>query len=316
MIAGLPLDFIERFERLCPPSLLADAAASFTQDKSVSFRLNRLHPKHLETLASLDQLGISYQPVDWAHQQGILAYTVAATQREQLTHSLPAATGELYIQSLSSMLAPLLLAPQSDEWVLDLAAAPGGKTILMAEMMKNGGKISAVEPVKNRFFRLQANLERLGVTNTKTYMKDGRAIGTLKPDTFDRVMLDAPCSSESRFDAHDPESVEHWSLRKVAECSKKQKRLILSGFDALKTGGIMMYCTCSFSPEENEIPLSDLLKKRPNAHVLPITLDLCNLSEGLTEWEGKALDPRCALSRRVWPNAQMDGFFLALIQKT
>ena len=311
----LPTDFLQRFQQICPPALLHDALASFNQRKQVSFRINRLRPNADTILLQLQQAGITPQPVAWAHQHGIAAYLCDPQQREALTHTSAAENGAIYIQSLSSMLAPILLHPQSNEWVLDLAAAPGGKTILLAELMQNRGKISAVEPVKSRFFRLKANLERLSVTNTQTYMKDGRAVGKLKPDSFDRVMLDAPCSSESRFKTYDAGSYAHWNLHKVSECAKKQRRLIISGFDALKPGGALLYCTCSYAPEENEQVVAQLLKKRSTAEVLPIQLPIANRSDGLVEWNRKTLPASCALTQRVWPTANMDGFYLALIRK-
>lgn len=312
----LPAEFLSRFEMTCPSDLLADALASFAAKEAVAFRINRLKVSAPEpVLAELAGLGIECAPVAWAQAAGVWAYTCPQEQRETLTYSLAASVGTIYIQSLSSMLAPILLAPRPEEWVLDLAAAPGGKTILLAEMMGNQGKISAVEPVSARYHRLKANLARMGVSNTQTYLKDGRVVGGLKPDSFDRVMLDAPCSSESRFKTWDPGSCEHWSPAKVSECAKKQKRLILSAFDALKPGGVLMYCTCSFAPEENELIVDHLLKKREGVHLLPLALDLPNLRPGLGEWKGKPLAAACLETRRVWPTGEMDGFYLALIGK-
>ena len=103
---------------------------------------------------------------------------------------------------------------------------------------------------------------------------------------------------------------------KVSECAKKQKRLILSAFDALKPGGVLMYCTCSFAPEENELIVDHLLKKRDGVHLLPIAIDLPNLAPGLGAWKNKTLHADCALTRRVWPTEAMDGFYLALIGKS
>jgi len=276
--------------------------------------VNRLHIEEQPALSQIAALNIETNPVNWAHEAKVAAYLCSFEQRQTLTHSALASEGQVYIQGLSSMLAAILLQPSSDDWVLDLAAAPGGKTILLAELMNNRGKISAVEPVKSRFFRLNANLERTGVTNTKTYMKDGRAVGKLKPECFDKVLLDAPCSSESRFRTNDASSSQHWNLRKVAECAKKQKRLILSGFDALKPGGKMLYSTCSYSPEENELVVSHLLKKRQNAELLPIKLDIANSTAGLSQWRGKGL-ANCEHSKRIWPTSEMDGFYLALLTK-
>ena len=117
--------------------------------------------------------------------------------------------------------------------MLDLAAAPGGKTTLMAALMNNQGVISAVEPVKARYFRLKRNMQAQNVEMVKTYLMDGRAVGNKTPQRFDRIMLDAPCSSEARFSLLDESSWSHWNLKKVKETSKKQKRLIQSAYHAL-----------------------------------------------------------------------------------
>lgn len=315
---SLPSDFSSRLAQICPPDRLAAVLTSFAQPKVTSFRINQLQITPDQALAALSEAGLIYSPLDWAQASGIAAHYCAAEQRDLLTHHPLAASGQIYVQSLSSMLAPLALQPNSADWVLDLAAAPGGKTILMAEMMRNQGKISAVEQVTARFHRLRANLDRCGVLNTQTYLKDGRAVGSLKPDTFDRVMLDAPCSSESRFRLDQPDSMAHWSLRKVAETAHKQKRLILSAFDALKPGGTLLYCTCAFSPEENELIVTELLKKRPAQLVpvaLPERLPSSVTTAGLTTWGKKKLPDALALTRRVWPDAHFDGFYLAQIKK-
>lgn len=315
---SLPADFVERFQQLCPPDLRDAARRSFAEPKAVSFRLNALHAEAASALTDMRAAGLTPEPVAWAQSQGVQAWLCPAAQREALTHGPWANDGRIYIQSLSSMLAPILLAPTADDWVLDLAAAPGGKTILMAEMMGNAGKISAVEPVSGRFHRLKANLDRMGITNTRCYLKDGREIGRLKPDTFQRVMLDAPCSSESRFRADAPDSIDHWSLRKVAECARKQERLILSAYDGLAPGGQLLYCTCSYAPEENERIVAHLLKKRAGAEVLPPPAwvqSLSNARPGIGSWQDKPLPAACAQTLRVWPTAEMDGFYLALIRK-
>jgi 16S rRNA C967 or C1407 C5-methylase (RsmB/RsmF family) len=199
--------------------------------------------------------------------------------------------------------------------VLDLAAAPGGKTSLLAAMMQNTGSIRAVEPVRDRFFRLKANCTRLGVHNTRYYQKDGRAVGRLKENFFDRVLLDAPCSSESRFVWNQPESFQHWKVRKVYECARKQKQLLQSAFDALKAGGRLLYSTCSFAPEENECVVDELLRKNKNAVIVPIQIEYENMREGLTQFQNMKLDERCRHTRRVIPNQRMNGFYMALFEK-
>ncbi len=232
----------------------------------------------------------------------------------EITHSKAATDGEIYIQNPSSHFAVQVLDPQPEEEVLDLAAAPGGKTIAMAAKMGNSGRIAAVEPVPGRFHRLRANLARCGVTNVDLYKKDGRGVGRLVPERFDRVLLDAPCSSEARMRWSQPDSYQHWSLRKIRETSRKQKSLIRSAFTALKPGGELVYCTCSLSPEENELVVQQLLKKT-NARLLPVTPPDVPVLPGLTNWSEKALAPALAQTVRILPGAVWDGFYLARIHK-
>lgn len=317
----LPAEFVERLSALVPPPRLAGVLASFAEPKSTTFRLNTLHPDWQAGREALAAAGLLSQPVCLTMAGGAAAalpvFRVALHQREALTHHASAAQGQIYIQSVSSMLAALWLDPQPGDWVLDLAAAPGGKTSLLAQLMANQGRISAVEPVKDRFFRLQANLQRLQVQNTRCYLKDGRAIGALKPASFDRVLLDAPCSSESRFRSDQPDSMAHWSLRKVAEAAHKQKRLILSAWSALKPGGTLLYCTCSFAPEENEAVVAHLLRRHPEASLQPVQPPAGLASQpGLTDWQGKAYPEALQHSVRILPDADVDGFYLARICKT
>jgi len=233
------------------------------------------------------------------------AFVVAPEQRRALTETTAFADGRIYIQNLTSMLAPLVLAP-----------APGGKTLQLAALMENRGRLSAVEAVKGRFFRLCANLERGGVENARTFLMDGRAVGRKCPEMFDRVLLDAPCSSEARFTRLDPASWEHWSLRKVREAARKQKGLLEAALRSLKVGGTLVYCTCSFSPEENELIVESVLRRFPDAlQVERIELPLSNLQPGLDAWCGKGLQPDLVRCQRVLPDGLMDGFFLCRLRK-
>lgn len=206
----LPPIFVERLQAILPPDRLHDCLQSFTLVRPTSFRVNTLKTSEAALIARLGAQGFTLRPVGWRPA----TYSVPADQRRALTESGAFADGEIYIQDLSSMLAPMVLDPQPGERVLDLAAAPGGKTLQIAAMMENRGELAAVESVKSRFFRLQANLRRGGACMVKTYLKDGRSVGAKVPERFDRVLLDAPCSSEARFTAGDPASWSHWSLKK------------------------------------------------------------------------------------------------------
>ena len=225
-----------------------------------------------------------------------------------------AESGQIYIQNPASYFAVSILDPQTDEEILDLAAAPGGKTLAIAARMNNTGRLAAVEPIRGRFFRMQANLQRCGVTNVEFYQRDGRSVGRAVPERFDRVLLDAPCSSESRMNWLDASTYQHWSPRKVKETQRKQKSLIRSAYAALKPGGILLYCTCSFAPDENELVVASLLKKT-DAQIMPITECPSNSIPGFTQWLGKKMNEDLKLTLRVLPSGPWDGFYVAKIFK-
>ena len=307
----LPVEFTERLRRLLPPERYEEILETFHRPKSTTFRVNPIK-NDAETLRKeLEASGLHPEPIP--RLPG--AFRLPPEERRALTEHDAFYEGRLYIQNLSSMLAPMILDPQPGERILDLAAAPGGKTLMMAGMMENRGWISAVEPVKDRFHKLRANIARAGATIVHTYMKDGRGVGRTVPESFDRVLLDAPCSSEAKFTTLKPKSYAFWSLRKIKESQKLQKRLILSAWESLKPGGRLLYSTCSFAPEENEAVVDYLLAKREDARLLPVELPIGDTMEGVIRWEKKRYDETLRLSRRVLPTEEMDGFFLALLEK-
>jgi 16S rRNA (cytosine1407-C5)-methyltransferase len=308
--------FKERLEKIVPPEQFASILKTFATPKQVTFRVNTLKstPQELET--ELTKANIPFEAVGWqtTFLEGV--YRIAPEDKLTLTKTDAFYGGRLYIQNLSSMIAPILLAPQPEETVLDLAAAPGGKTLMLAGMMENTGWLSAVELSRERFFRMCDNLKSQGVTNAHTYMTDGRSVGKKCPEMFDRILLDAPCSSEARFKTHEPKSMSFWSIHKVKETSKLQRRLLLSAFDALKVGGKLLYSTCSFSPEENESPLQHLLERHgEHLKTLPLTLPFDNIQKPLQRWGKEVYDERIQNAVRILPTDTIDGFFICLLEK-
>ena len=289
-----------------------EVVESFSQPKSTSFRVNTLKSTVDSAAERLQADGLKLRAVPWCD----LAFSVADDQRSELTHSNLCSNGEIYVQGLSSIFATTVLQPQPDQWNLDLASAPGGKASHIACLMQNRGKLSVVEPIKRRMYRLADNLKRLGVTISRTYLMDGRKVGRKVPDRFDCIMLDAPCSSDSRIRLDEPETWEYWSERKVREQARKQKGLIVSAFEALKPGGTLLYCTCSFSPEENEAIVTHLVEKsegRATAH--PIEMPFENWQPGLRLFHDTEFDESVQHSRRILPNKDYDAFFMAKFTK-
>lgn len=318
-MSELPAEFLDRLKRIIPSSSLAEVLRSFSDTKKVSFRINQLAGTIEETLAELKRIEIPLEPISWLvdQQDQVIAWSTDAIHKSILSHSSLADSGKIYLQNPSSMLAALVLEAQPGESVLDLTAAPGGKTIQLAQQMQNQGSLSAVEAVRTRMFKLKANLNRCGVKNCKTYLTDGRTVGKKTPARFDRVLLDAPCSSEARMRADDPASWKTWSLRKLRETSRKQIGLLKAAVHATKPGGTILYCTCSFAPEENEQVVDRVLRKFANGlKLVPIELPISNIQTGLTNFDGVQFDRSLENAVRVLPDRQMDAFFMAKMIKS
>lgn len=308
----LPTKFLERLSEILTPEDYLSCLPGFSDEVSTSFRVNTLKTTVPVVLKELAGLSISVENVSWCSE----AFIVAPVQREQLIASSLFKEGRIYIQNLSSMIAPTLLDPKPGEEVLDLAAAPGGKTSMIAAMMNNQGRVAAVESVKGRFFKLRRNLDLQGVELVECYLKDGRSVGRKCPERFDRVLLDAPCSSESRFHLSKPESYSYWSEKKIKEAQRKQKQLLYSAMQSVKPGGLVLYSTCSFAPEENEEVVNQLLKKFPDQiSIEPIALNLENFRQGLTGWRKKKYHSDLIGTVRVLPTSSMKGFYLAMLRK-
>jgi 16S rRNA (cytosine1407-C5)-methyltransferase len=222
--------------------------------------------------------------------------------------------GFLYRQSLSSMLPALILAPCPGERVLDMCAAPGSKTTQMAAMMNNEGEIVAVEAIHQRSYKLRSVVEKMGAGNVSLKLTDARQFRSHQ--LFDRILVDAPCSSEGRFKVREPKTFAYWSPRKIREMARKQKGLLLSASRLLKPGGVMVYSTCTFAPEENEGAVDWLMRKTQGAlDVEAVDLKDIPRYPCLPEWRGKVFDSRVQKCLRVLPEDGMEGFFITKFVK-
>lgn len=212
--------------------------------------------------------------------------------------------GHYYIQDLSSCMAVEALDVQGGQSVLDMAAAPGGKTTHIAQRMQNTGSIVALEPNQKRARSMSFNLDRLGVANTCILYAD--ALATTNLGKFDRVLLDAPCSCEgviakdkTRKTSHRPEDVDY--------CAGRQEKMLEAAIGACKSGGIVVYSTCSFAPEENEMVVDRMVRKF-GVSVEPVP----HGSEGLASFGNMEFEKRVRNARRFYPHVHdTTGFFVA-----
>jgi NOL1/NOP2/sun family putative RNA methylase len=217
--------------------------------------------------------------------------------------------GHYYIQDLSSCIAVDALDVAEDQTVLDVAAAPGGKTTFIAQKMKNSGAIIALEPNSIRARSMSFNIARCGIYNTCIFTMDGLDAGKFEKK-FDRVLLDAPCSCEGVIAKDNTRKTSH-TPHDVDFCSSMQERLIEAAARSVKPTGLLVYSTCSFAPEENEMVVDKLLQKFSNISLEPITLG----SRGLTKFGNMTFDSQLRNTQRLYPHIHdTTGFFIARLR--
>jgi NOL1/NOP2/sun family putative RNA methylase len=219
--------------------------------------------------------------------------------------------GCYFIQAEASMIPVQILDPQSGEIIIDLCAAPGGKTTQLAQFMENQGAIVATDISRKRVKSLRSNLSRCGVNNVLIIRMDARQISDLGVQA-DKVLLDAPCTGEGNI-PRDPTRKTSRELKDIIYLSKLQKELINAAIHCIKPGGQLVYSTCAIAPEENEYVIDHALKNE-NLHVMKIEFN--RGSPAFTEIFGKNLDASIKKARRFYPHKdKTEGFFVCKLFK-
>ncbi|KAI5466923.1 NOL1/NOP2/sun family-domain-containing protein [Mariannaea sp. PMI_226] len=292
-----------------------EAFAFFEANESprpVVIRTNTLRTHRRDLAQALINRGVTLEPVGKWSKVGLQVFE----SNVPLGATPEYLAGHYILQAASSFLPCMALDPQENERVLDMAAAPGGKTTYMAAMMKNTGFIMANDPNKARAKGLIGNIHRLGARNVIVSNYDAREFP--KPmGGFDRVLLDAPCSGTGVI-AKDPSVKTNKTERDFMQLPHIQKQLLLSAIDSVnhasKTGGYIVYSTCSVTVEENEAVVQYALSRRPNVRLVDTNITFGK--EGFTSYMGKKFDPSVRLTRRYYPHTyNVDGFFVAKFQK-
>lgn len=269
-------------------------------------RVNRLKIEPDPLRKRLEKQGIGLiQAIDW--DDSFYLATGLVSPGNLLEYYL----GYLHPQALTSCLVPWALSPRPDTIMLDMCASPGGKTAHLAQWMNNSGLIIANELYPSRHIPLAHTLARLGVLNTVVTAYQAQEF-PLKQQ-FEFILADVPCSGEGRFRMRDEES-RYRTSRKRHRLPDLQKKIIIRGFDLLKTGGEMLYSTCTYNPEENESVVNYLLKVK-DAKLLPVQWKL-DCEPGLTEWNKEKYDGQLQRAVRLYPH-RIDsvGFFMAKIRR-
>jgi NOL1/NOP2/sun family putative RNA methylase len=316
MVKGrqLPQPFLDKLRRLIPVNQWDKVLKTFSQERPTTFRANTLKTEGPSLRRELEGEGLKVENVLWNRDAFILR---KGTQKD-LERTPAYKEGKLYVQGLSSMVPPLVLAPGPGEKVLDLTAAPGSKTTQMAALMRNEGSLVANDGDRIRVQKLKANLALQGATCAGVLEPgDGGLVWKGHFEGFDKVLLDAPCSSEGRFQLDTPSTYGYWREDTNRKMAKDQRRLFKSAFLCLKPGGTMVYSTCTFAPEENEGVLQWACGTYGDAlEVETVTRGLPAHTRGLAGWGDLKFSEGVPRSIRVLPTPEVEGFFVARLRKT
>lgn len=263
------------------------------------FRINPLKAKQKPSSLSLDE------PIPWS-KQGYFGQVSG----KSIEHT----TGLVYSQEPSAQFVAEVVAAKPGEKVLDLAAAPGGKSTQLAGQMMGQGLLWTNEIFFGRAKVLSENIERFGVQNAIVSSADSKDLAKLLPDFFDRVLLDTPCSGEGMF-RKDPDAISYWSEDYPRECAERSEEILANAVQLVKPGGILVYSTCTFSPEEDEQTIASLLERYPDFELLAIDkVAGSGITDGRPEWAGNQEELK--KTARLWPqDLPGEGHFVAKLQK-
>jgi tRNA (cytosine49-C5)-methyltransferase len=309
----LPEAFEAKLRRIIPANQWDKVLRSFSAERPTTFRVNTLKTDAGSPKERLEPLGFKIENVIWYKD----AFILRKGRQKDLEKTELYQKGQIYVQGLSSMVPPLVLDPRPGEKVLDLTAAPGSKTTQLSALMKNQGQITANDNNTIRVEKLKANAALQGAANvTILEAGDGGLVWKENHEAFDRVLLDAPCSSEGRFQLDTPSTYGYWREDTNRKMAKDQRRLLKSAVLSVKPGGTLVYSTCTFAPEENEMVVQWALETYADAlEVENITLPLPPHTQGLPQWGDLKFHPSVVKSVRVLPSPDLEGFFAVRFKK-
>lgn len=297
MNQNIPQFLIEMLKNQYDEKITNQIMDGFSKNRPVTLRVNTLKTTALEVCDILDKSNIKYEKVSWSNE----ALIIRNIQEKQIQELDIYKNGEIYLQSLSSMLPPIILQPKEDTDILDMAAAPGGKTTQLAALTQNKAHITACEMNKLRLERLKYNVEKQGASCVYLMLQDSRRIDDFF--SFDNILLDSPCSGSGTLNAN---LENRFTMKLVEKSTKSQIELLRKAIKILKPGREMVYSTCSILQCENEDIVNKVLKEE-NVEIVPIEF------EGIEEVP--QLPTKIEGTLCVCPTEVYEGFFVAKLFK-
>ena len=300
MINNIPDFLYERLLKQYGEKLTESILKGYSVKRYVTLRVNTLKSNTAKIKAILNSLNIKYSEVEWSREALILEEIDETEIRKLSIYE----NGEIYLQSLSSMLPAIILEPKPDENILDMAAAPGGKTTQMASISQNKALITACEKNKIRAEKLKYNIEKQGANRVNVLIEDARNLDSYF--SFDKILLDAPCSGSGTININNEKLGNIFTEELINRSVKTQYELLKKAISILKSGHEIVYSTCSILEEENEKNIEKILKNQ-NIEIVPIDEKL---------FEGASLLPsKIKGTIVIAPNELYEGFFIAKLRK-
>ena len=299
METSIPKFLEEKLESQYGKELTETILEGYKKTRRVTLRVNTIKSNTEKIEKELKNQQIEYEKVKWSKD----AFIIKNKREKEIEELEIYKNGEIYLQSLSSMLPPIVLEPKEKTDILDMAAAPGGKTTQIAALVNNNASITACELNNIRAQRLKYNIEKQGATCVYVMQTDARRIDDFF--SFDQILLDAPCSGSGTLNLNTPNLNQTFTEKLVQKSVKSQKELLKKALKILKPGKEMVYSTCSILQEENDNIIKTLNNKE--YEIVPIEFEG---SEQLPLLPTKIKGTLC-----VMPNELYEGFFVAKIRK-
>jgi 16S rRNA (cytosine1407-C5)-methyltransferase len=302
----LPDKFIDSLYNYFSPGMVDKILTGIASERFTTLRVNTLKYDSHQLMEYFKAINIKFERVQWFSD----SFVIKNVKEREIEKLDIYKEGKIYIQSLPSMVPPLVLSPKPSEKVLDLTAAPGSKTTQVAALMQNKGILVAneVDPIRGE--RLKYNIKHQGADICEVIIGRGEKLYENYPEYFDRVLLDAPCSGEGRFSISDPKTYIGWSEKEVMKLSSLQKKLFESAVKALKRGGTLVYSTCTLNTEENE-EILDYAVKNLGVDIIDTGIHINNSVPGFQNEYSKNVSKGI----RILPSKDMEGFFVAKLKK-
>lgn len=290
----------------------AEAEKLLRMPRHQSLRLNPLAGQTTpEILAALKGIGWRGEPYTWFRDGYTIAEGLPVVRDSELFQD-----GKVYIQNAASWLPVLALNPQPGEKILDVCAAPGGKTTHIAAATQNHASITANDNSRTRLARLQANCRRMQAHIDRFTLFEARNLTRKLPgEQFDRILIDAPCSGEGMMNLDNDKDFTMWSLAQIRRLQSLQKSIIRQAWQLLRPGGTLVYSTCTMAPEENEAVVDYLLRTHEDAELVTFKIDVPNQVPAVMEWSTKEFNEQIARCVRLKPSRDIEAFFVATLLK-